>query len=85
MDSPKYVFLRLDARLNPKIPMLIAPAITNARDGSHRPAISRNPITFDGSDMPDIIRPRPNTKPVMNARRILMMEPIVINDELQKR
>lgn len=45
----------------------IAPAITNASDGSHRPARSRNPSTFAGLAMPDTVRPTPNRRPESKA------------------
>src|SRR5690554_8218659 len=42
---------------------MMAPPITNAREGSHRPAMSRKPSTFSGLAMPETIRPIPKTRP----------------------
>ena len=41
----------------------IAPAITNASEGSHRAFKVKNPITFVLLAIPDIISPSENKKP----------------------
>src|SRR5262245_19802616 len=57
---------RRSARRKPAAPTSTAPAITNASDGSHAPARSRNPVILDGSVMPDTMRPTPKRRPVRN-------------------
>src|SRR6185437_972578 len=67
IGRPSSDFLRRFANRNAIEPTAIAPAITNARDGSQRPTMSRNPSTFAGSAMPDTIRPTPNRSPEIKA------------------
>ena len=57
-------------------PTPTAPAITNAREGSHRPATSRKPSTLAGLAMPEMTSPRPNTIPASSAVRISTPAPI---------
>src|ERR1043165_8800719 len=45
----------------------MAPTMTNASEGAQAPARSRKPTTFEGSLMPETIRPRPNNRPAANA------------------
>src|SRR5437773_345997 len=55
-------------------PTAIAPAITSARDGSQRPARSRNPSTFAGLAIPETMRPSPKTRPARKAQKRYMSE-----------
>src|SRR5450631_1500114 len=65
--EPNALMVRRLASANATPPTATAPAITNARDGSHFPATSRNPKIFAGFVMPATIRPSPNTKPATKA------------------
>src|SRR5690348_15787858 len=49
-----------------------APPITRPSEGSHAPAISRNPSTFDGKTIPDSTRPAPKMMPTSNELTIPM-------------
>ena len=49
-----------------------APAITKAKDGSHCPKTSRNPITLPGLIMPETISPKPNKSPLRNMMSSLI-------------
>src|SRR5688572_770890 len=63
IGTPSRLSLRRPARANPIAPTPIAPAITNARDGSQRPKMSRKPSTFAGFAMPETMRPMPKMRP----------------------
>src|SRR6476469_10825158 len=71
---PRRVVFRRPAMTNPMAPIATAPAITRASDGSHRPARSRNPITFAGLTMPDTSRPIPKTRPATKAKSAYMSD-----------
>ncbi len=53
---------------NPMMPIAMAPTMTKASDGSHRPARSRNPSTFTGLIIPDTSSPIPKTRPATKAK-----------------
>src|SRR6185437_3874320 len=55
--------LRRRASANPMLATATAPAITKASVASHAPKMSRKPMTFEGSVMPEIKRPSPKTRP----------------------
>src|SRR5690554_2314754 len=63
MLKPRNDSVRLRATVKATRPTMMAPPMTNARDGSHNPAISRKPRTFSGLAIPDTIRPKPKTRP----------------------
>ncbi len=52
----------------------IAPTMTNAREGSQAPAKSRKASTFPGLAMPARSRPKPNSRPAMNALSLIMFK-----------
>src|SRR6185503_13982612 len=76
---PRKVVFRLPAITNPMAPIATAPTMTRASDGSHRPARSRNPITFAGLTMPETSRPMPKTRPATNAKSAYMNDRSVEN------
>ncbi len=63
MSSPRKVEVRLCATAKATMPTEMAPAITNASDGSQEPAMSRNCRTLEGLAMPETMSPSPNTSP----------------------
>ena len=63
---PKKFIVRLRAKRKATSPTKMAPAITKASEGSHRPEISRKPITLEGSVIPAKIKPMPKIRPTIN-------------------
>ena len=68
IGRPSALMVRRRASANAARPTAIAPTITNAKDGSHFPPMSRNPRIFAGFTMPATIRPSPNTSPAAKAK-----------------
>lgn len=73
IGAPNKLRLRFLATVKAAAPISTAPPMTNARDGSQAPAKSRKPMTFDGSVMPEMIRPKPNNRPTRKALRFNMV------------
>jgi hypothetical protein len=59
--------VRTRAARKPKNATPIAPTITKAKDGSHAPSTSRNPITLRGSAIPETTKPPPKSAPETSA------------------
>ena len=57
----------------PTVVVIIAPSITNAREGSHDPKKSRNDWTLKGLSMPDTASPMPNKIPEKRLNIILII------------
>lgn len=60
----------------------MAPIITNARDGSQLLVIFKKLITFSGLVMPEIVNPKPKTKPeTKEQKRFILHQSFHINRE----
>ena len=73
MGSSNTVWLLFFTSLNPKNAMDIAPIITKIRLGSHRPVMSKKPMTLAGLVMPEIIKPSPKIRPESNVRMFFII------------
>ncbi|BBP59481.1 hypothetical protein PHLH4_30710 [Pseudomonas sp. St316] len=69
IGKPRSDRVRLRAPPKPTIATAIAPTMTNAREGSHIPATSRNPSTLAGFVIPDTSKPTPNMSPANQAKK----------------
>ena len=69
---PSKLKSRLPAIAKATVPTAIAPPITRASEGSHVPAKSKKPSTFEGFAMPAKIKPSPNNKPDNNAKKLFL-------------
>ena len=57
----------------------MAPIITKARDGSQLLVTFKKLITFSGLVMPEIVNPKPNTKPeIREQKRFILDHPLRI-------